>query len=302
MMKKPPLSREELEKILTPRILRIPYAVAAKYAPKNTNKYDELTSYLNVEMIRLANSYDPTRGTKLSTFLFRWLKVKAWDQGNREIANKSWRERVSCFGDMKIGDRKYLTCEPTVNGDLIHKENADLIERVLSKLDSVSRNIYVTHHVDGVTMEEIGSRIGLSKDSVNRRMRKIQKKISVILRTLGRSTVSYKRSMNKARSHLKSLPDHVKSRTEEKRRKAISEAVKGKLLSKNLMRGKVPAQIQTDSGRLKCRYLVDDEERKVFGPYTSARKAVATEGKREVNANLAREFLASGYKLQWLKD
>ena len=113
-----------------------------------------------------ADNYDTSRDAY--NYLWQIVKRKAFDC-NKKHRNDKWIN----IDDLPICDLV----------DPYERANAKMdVERALQRLKDVDRLIIKWKYEEGLTQEEIGKRLGMSKSAVNQRLKKTKKKLSEYLK------------------------------------------------------------------------------------------------------------------------
>jgi RNA polymerase sigma factor (sigma-70 family) len=174
---------------LTERHLQLPYALAAGFAPRGTNEYDELVSLGNEALVKAAHSYDPTKGVRPITHLYNCVRFqlisysqRAWPAKNRRADGTErpvfrhehrWAVLESLDVPPARGDRELtlamLVPDPYGGvGDELEQD--EVIDRVLRTLTPTERAAFTLRHAWGLTLRQIAPRLRVAAAATVRRL------------------------------------------------------------------------------------------------------------------------------------
>ncbi len=158
---------------LTDRMLAIPHAAAARFAPPRTNLFDELVSEGYVALLKAASSYDPARGVPPAPWLLycvgRHLRSvrNGTDPGGRHAAR--WARLASLdasrAGGLSLAEA-VAGASPDPADAAAAADDVRLLSRLLSRLRPLDRAAYELRHGRGLSAAEIGRKLGVSRQQV----------------------------------------------------------------------------------------------------------------------------------------
>lgn len=174
---------------LTERHLQLPYALAAGFAPRGTNEYDELVSLGNEALVKAAHSYDPTKGVRPITHLYNCVRFQliSYSQRGRPAKNRraDGSERSVYRHDHRWAVMESLDV-PAHNGDQVltraalvpdpyggvgdELEQDETIDRVLRALTPTERAAFTLRHAWGLTLRQIAPRLRVAAAATVRRL------------------------------------------------------------------------------------------------------------------------------------
>lgn len=142
--------------------------------------YEEWVGTLMEELCVAAYTFDPGKGTKFSTYAFVLFDRTVFVESRKRHAKKRACELNAYSLDKEIGTE--LPGVPTLLKDLIPSAvdvEADAIrnivtERVLAKLNQKYSDA-IMMRLDGMTMEAIGKKLGVSRERVSKMLKNIRK-------------------------------------------------------------------------------------------------------------------------------
>ena len=144
--------------------LRLVVSIARKHLRGNAVGLLELVSEGNITLMRAVDSFDVGRGHRFSTYAtFALMKGFA----------RSVPQMLTAARRAAAGDDEMLAQVPDRHGggDVNRLVQRDEIDRLLSGLDARERSVVSAHYgldggVGGATYEQVGQRLGLSKERV----------------------------------------------------------------------------------------------------------------------------------------
>jgi DNA-directed RNA polymerase specialized sigma24 family protein len=183
---------------LTPRQLRIPLAVAARYARPGTNRYEELVSAGNLGLVEGLRSFDPARGA-LVPHLFARVRARvgvalgaASSKNGRPVFRheRRWGMFVSLDAPLEgPGGGLSLagTLEARAEPDLA--EIREAVSWVLSRLSPSDRELFVRRHAEGASLRDLAALPGggRSPAGVAERLRRAERRARDIAANLMRA-------------------------------------------------------------------------------------------------------------------
>lgn len=103
-----------------------------------------------------------------------WLVVSARNAAISKLRRSDVRhERGFEVGE---GDDS-ITIEPEVESSAGHVDGADFVARMMSILSQGERELFVRYHVDGVTVPQLASEVGMSEAHIYRALRSIRESL-----------------------------------------------------------------------------------------------------------------------------
>lgn len=151
---------------LPDHILNIPRAIAAKRASPGTDAYEELVSDGNLALMQAVASYDPDKGTALSSWIYTYVNLAlkrrtrrtrkngeaVSDHDSRWARLSSLDEVTEATGFTPADDSR--PDAPVINGEAL--------AHALAGLPPLDRAAYILWHRDGKTKAEIAELLGCS--------------------------------------------------------------------------------------------------------------------------------------------
>jgi RNA polymerase sigma factor (sigma-70 family) len=162
--------------------MRLVVSIAKRHAAQ-TDNFFELLSDGNVSLIRAVEKFDYSRGNKFSTYA-SWAIMKNFARSIPEEKNR--RERYV------TGHEELFEAAPDTRSDEQEclasvEQAAHKVNRLLDYLDPRERQIIrmragLDNHSEGMTLEEIGQQLGITKERVRQLNVRIMKKLREIAR------------------------------------------------------------------------------------------------------------------------
>jgi RNA polymerase sigma factor (sigma-70 family) len=162
--------------------MRLVVSIAKRHAAQ-TDNFFELLSDGNVSLIRAVEKFDFSRGNKFSTYA-SWAIMKNYARSIPEEKNR--RERYV------TGHEELFEAAPDTRSDEQEclasvEQAAHKVNRLLDYLDPRERQIIrmragLDNHSEGMTLEEIGQELGITKERVRQLNVRIMKKLREIAR------------------------------------------------------------------------------------------------------------------------
>jgi len=162
--------------------MRLVVSIAKRHAGQAENFF-ELLSDGNMSLIRAVEKFDYSRGNKFSTYA-SWAIMKNYarsipdDKKHRERYVTGHEEMFEATADSRTNEREQLTSQ---------EQAASRVNQLLETLDERERQIIrmragLDSYSEGMTLEEIGLQLGITKE----RVRQLNVRIMNKLRTMAR--------------------------------------------------------------------------------------------------------------------
>jgi RNA polymerase sigma factor (sigma-70 family) len=162
--------------------MRLVWSIAKRHTSQTDNIF-ELVSDGNVSLIRAVEKFDFSRGNKFSTYA-SWAIMKNYARSIPEEKNR--RDRYV------TGHEELFEAAPDTRSDEQEclasvEQAAHKVNRLLDYLDPRERQIIrmragLDNHSEGMTLEEIGQELGITKERVRQLNVRIMKKLREIAR------------------------------------------------------------------------------------------------------------------------
>lgn len=167
-------------------------SVASRYIERACGRLEleDLIQLARLGLLQAIRRFDPSRDCALSTYAVGWMKQRVTRAiGNSELIRRPiHRQLFSEHIPVLSLDREFV-CEDGI-GNLLDIIAADTdvedeavtavwITELLSELSEREREAVVMHYVDGLTLAEIGQRIGLSREGARRVVERGVKRLKV---------------------------------------------------------------------------------------------------------------------------
>lgn len=163
------------------------YGLAIYYAKKhwngiNPSVLDEYISDARFALVEAAMTYDPAKGF-FRNRLF-WLSLRNMNRTTRQIRGRSkLRKSFSLESALDSGadelDRN-LQQEPNTAID----EFVPLVHKAIQRLSPRNRQIVIDYFYEGMTMKQIGDKIGRTRERVRQILEESKSQLAVSLRRL----------------------------------------------------------------------------------------------------------------------
>lgn len=151
----------------TPKLQRIPFAVASKYAAVGTGLWDELVSIAGLYMARAAKNYDPAKGVKPQTYLWccaRW-GCRDYLSGKKESNNDAMFKGMVSLDDDSHGHDPLRDAVPAPAGEESRPCARSLLEEARGRMTAAEKSA-VDLLLEGRPQREIADALGVSRTRV----------------------------------------------------------------------------------------------------------------------------------------
>ena len=260
---------------LTDEMCRIPQAMASKYAQRGIDQGidpDELESTANEELVSAWHRFDPAQSPEgaagLAPFLVtavEWrLRNLVWPPEGTRQARERRHGHTSL--DAEGGFALIVEALATQDDPAAPVEAADEVQRILRRLPPLDRALYRLRHGQELTLEEIGLRLGVTREAVRQRLERIEAKVKSLA-----SNRKYRPHRNTGQAYLADWAKRHPLALAARRKKAQPKGADGRRLSRIAR--------QVEGGLVIAGwYMVDHEKRLVIGDWQSAPEALAWAG------------------------
>lgn len=252
---------------LTPQILRIPLALASKFAVKDSDQWEELVCVGNLALVEYAPKWNPERGKQLDGYLYDcvwWRLLRATGRGgaNRGVSHAQRWGRLASLDAAAEEDGiplRDLIADPY---EPPSPDDPEILERILGRLKPMERAALTLFHVQGLSHAAIATRLDVSlswsKQLVCRALQKAKRLAAKVYM---------------GRAHLLDNASRLQGKCgggSPKQREAASRARRERAKAARAV-GDIPAS--------RCTYyLADVEEKTLTGPERSAHTLLAGVG------------------------
>lgn len=141
--------------MLTEKILKIPYALACKWARPGTQRYDELVSDGNLALVNALRTWREGGGASLSTHCYNAVSLTLLESRKRGL--RCVMRRMPRVG-MEFAEKSYTESD--------RLEVADAVEKVRRTVGSSGCELMLAV-VGGTPIDEIAARTGYSRQTVS---------------------------------------------------------------------------------------------------------------------------------------
>lgn len=145
------LSEEELVKTHTPLVV----SIAFKFKPKPPNDYDDLISIGMIGLLKAIRAFDPSKGNQFSTLASTIIRREIV----RELEKSNGKDQEN------------------IEFDIEQDESSGFEDYLPENLNNIERKILVYRFHYGYTFEEIGAKLGYTKQWANSKLNSILAKI-----------------------------------------------------------------------------------------------------------------------------
>lgn len=174
---------------LTARRLKLPYAIASKYARQGTNLYEELVSAGFYGLVCAARTYDEIKagGSAPDSHLYSgthwaiWNHIRPRPKDRHEVF---WRERVGAWDSVADATDGLTMAEAFSGKDPavgVECEAADEADFYLKRLSTRDREMFVLRYRDGLSLREVAERVGVSKVWARHQLNRIREELRTII-------------------------------------------------------------------------------------------------------------------------
>lgn len=174
---------------LTPRLLDLPAAVAARYSTRGTYAHDEMTAEGLWLLYRCTRTFDPGRGASFSTYAYRSIVLglrrhSGFGGGKR---TRDSRRQVVQLDSLDNGAYESLTGGE--DRTLKLAEVAEEVRDVLRFLPPVLHAVYVLRYGHGMDLAAIGRRFDLSRQWASLAVKEAESRLEKVIKRRGKSCV-----------------------------------------------------------------------------------------------------------------
>lgn len=254
----------------TERILKIPYALAAKWTSPDTQLYEELVSLGNEELVSAAARWREDGGASASTFLYRSVEfcLLRFMGRDRQTNENRWRNLQPLVSPEDEGDDIDASAIP-IDGSPspdVALETANLAAAALAKLPPLRRAI-LQAHLNGMPSGEMASRLEVTSQS-------IVYQLNAAIDYLRRSTIAHPKRLHTGNiESIERWREHAPATYNRRSRKAAARA------GKRSREAAIARRALLGHVYVHAWYLVDREAKVALGPAgASAAEALATQG------------------------
>jgi RNA polymerase sigma factor (sigma-70 family) len=161
------------QKYLVAKFKPLAHRLGRMYANQVSGDANEFEAEALHALCRAALAFDPNRGIKFVTYAWRTIQWRLWQWCERQKRRLPMAPQEDAEHAYEIPDRR-----PSAETIIEHRE---LMEIVRSTLTRRERVMLLAVHFDGLTLREIGVKVGLSYEKVRRMniesCRKLQKRL-----------------------------------------------------------------------------------------------------------------------------
>jgi RNA polymerase sigma factor (sigma-70 family) len=153
--------------------------IASKYR-RDSVEYDDLVSEGQLGLIRAAQTFDPSKGARFSTYAAFWVKasITQFVERSKSVVKQGYRSgkpdetlNTLAFKDDPGGNKRINTLgdqsQPDPWQQIVSKRNGEeLTELALSPLSERERVIFEARHLadEPQTLSEVGKQLGISRE------------------------------------------------------------------------------------------------------------------------------------------